>query len=166
MNIVGTHRHLGSDDELVVSYDSHISRHSSYLLASYLVIELSSRHSSVTVLRANWIISVNNLLARRCRLVWGKFRLMLSAARFRLTATIILVVDWVVTVAVAVAADSLTPWSFSYIACLVLDLLQDQLLLLHVVVFSCCHVCTTIVSFYSVSVVRLGFLLTLPISLV
>ena len=34
---------------------------------------------------------------------------MLSAARFRLTATIILVVDWVVTVAVAVAADSLTP---------------------------------------------------------
>lgn len=109
MHVIGAHWHLCSINELVVSQYPRVSRHSSYLLTSGLVIELGSRHSIVSILRANRVISVNNLLARSCRLVLGKLRLVLSATGLRLAATVILIVDWLVGGAVAVTAYCLAP---------------------------------------------------------
>jgi len=81
---------------------------------------------------------------------------VLSATRLRLAPTIILVVN-LVGCAVAVAAHGLASRSFSDVCCLVLDLLQDQLLLLHVIVLSCSQVHTIPVYFKTVAVFLLGF---------
>ena len=81
---------------------------------------------------------------------------MLSATRLRLASTIILAVNLVGS-AVAVAAHDLTSGSFSDVCCLVLDLLQDQLLLLHVIVLSCSQVHTVPVYFHTVAVFLLSF---------
>jgi hypothetical protein len=93
-NIVCVHRHFARIYELILANDTHIGRHGTNLLTSYVVVKLSGGIAwSGTVLnpliRSNRVVSECSDLLIACRLVTREFALVLSTSRLTLTATVV-----------------------------------------------------------------------------